>query len=907
MLRWILLVTGSLLLVLLATPAILSALQISLSLDPFRAQIESATASALGREVRIEGPIALVPGLRPTVSVEDMRVAGTLAREASNFAHLSKGRIRLDVPALLRGQLHLEEIDAEGVELFLESSSSAAEEDQETEAFETTDKKRPIEFTGLDTLALRRVTVYYRETDPERVFEFRVNELNGSGTGNEPMQLDLEGTLQELPYSLTLTGGPYKDLLNADQPWPFELLAGGAGAKLSLEGVAAASGDASGSQLTLKLEGERIGDLAPWLDMLSSSAALPYALAGDIRLTTNDLSIDDLTASLGRTAVSGKLGWTDLETSPILYTTLSFDGLDPAELETVLAVEEPENEKKSAEQETESEGFHLDLPLLASNLTFDDADIELSANRIYLKPTDITDVDLTARLREGRLESAPFQAGFGETRLAGDLALDLSGETPQTNLRLTAGPADIGELLGKFGIAENTKATVDRLEIDVAAWGVTPREFLTQSELLATIEGGRWIVDDPQLSGETTIDIGKGTLHASAGKPLTLHLEGKTDKVPVKLKLESDNLATLLTQPEKVKFALDAEAAATRLTLKGAVALPVEQSKLTLAFSLRGQRLDNLEKFIATELPPLGPYEMQGNFNMVKDGYYLSGLDVRIGRTDLIGDAALQITDGRPFIGLKLRAGRLQLNDFYQGSLIFEPADNKGRGESTQSANIEKAWKQVLSPESLRDIDISASLQVKQTLSGKDVLGGGKMELTVQDGRLTISPVAINLPGGALNLRFVFEPMGPQGVKTELAVEAERFHYGILARRNNPESDMDGHLTINTHLTSLDPDLENLLANASGHLHFVLWPGNLEAGDMDLWALSLFSALGPELDSEPASRVNCVVGRLLGPRRRARSGASVDRYDSGAGCRRGHHRPQVRADRSTTCTSPQGF
>ena len=63
--KWTLIGLGSLLALLVVASALVVALGITISAAPWRERIAAEASQALGRPVRLEGPLELVPTLRP--------------------------------------------------------------------------------------------------------------------------------------------------------------------------------------------------------------------------------------------------------------------------------------------------------------------------------------------------------------------------------------------------------------------------------------------------------------------------------------------------------------------------------------------------------------------------------------------------------------------------------------------------------------------------------------------------------------------------------------------------------------------------------------------------------------------------------------------------------------------------
>jgi uncharacterized protein involved in outer membrane biogenesis len=140
-------------------------------------------------------------------------------------------------------------------------------------------------------------------------------------------------------------------------------------------------------------------------------------------------------------------------------------------------------------------------------------------------------------------------------------------------------------------------------------------------------------------------------------------------------------------------------------------------------------------------------------------------------------------------------------------------------------------------------------------------MGNGKLEAKLEDGRADIGPVVVNTPGGSASLRLGYEP-SEKDVAVSLRAEVKRFDYGILARRIDPDSDMHGIFSLDVDVSARAQYLSEILRNGNGRINFAVWPENMNAGVLDIWAVNVLVALLPVIDPANASKVNCAIGRF---------------------------------------------
>jgi hypothetical protein len=325
---------------------------------------------------------------------------------------------------------------------------------------------------------------------------------------------------------------------------------------------------------------------------------------------------------------------------------------------------------------------------------------------------------------------------------------------------------------------------------------------------------------------------------------------------------------------------LSAQAAGATLALEGSARVPFTRRDGDLVLRLSGERLDTLNTLARTALPPWGPWSLSGRFAMTARGYEMPGLALRVGASRLEGRGSLDFGGERPRVALALKAPTLQLDDFRFGDWSPTGAGAKQAGAPPKAAataaasasgvealreqarDAARQGQRLLSRQTLLRQEFTLDAEVAQVQSGRDLLGSGRLQLQLKDGRLTLAPAEVRVPGGSARMELSYEPLpGDQAVALTSRLRVERFDYGVLARRIKPDSDLQGLFDLSFDLKAQAP-LEQLMQRGSGRLDVSVWPVNLKAGVFDLWAVNLFAALLPTLDPSKASRVNCAVARF---------------------------------------------
>jgi len=654
-----------------------------------------------------------------------------------------------------------------------------------------------------------------------------------------------QGSLLDEPTRLTFTGGSAVTLLDG-VPWPLALEGEGAGAVLGLSGLLGGSraGDAP-HRFRVKLAGGRLGDLAPWLGV-PETAPSAYRVHGDLEAGAGGLTLSSASFALGRTRGLGTLDWRSVGEGPGPRVSLQLAMLDIDELDDNL---DPDPEAGPGD----TAGLTIDCPILPERVSIRDADLEIRVDRMDLDPTDVTGLAFSARIRDSRVTRAPFAARYGGVDFRGELDLDLAQEAPVAALRVATGALDVGDLARAAGLASNLDARAARFSLDLRLRGRTARELLSGAAFEAAAEEGMWRVDTELLTDEVRFQ--RVSWRARPGGRVASEFEGELRAVPIAIQTELPALLDLVLPDYVFPAELHVDAAGARLDLALRLSLPIRYVQGDVAFKLSGARLSDLGPLVGVSLPPFGPYAVTGTLDRRAGGYDAT-YDLRVRESRLSGTTQVDTTGSKPRVSAVLEAPNVQLADFrYEG---WSPATAEPAAPSDRQGKVARV-KPFLSHAVLGAFNGEASLRVDEVRSGKDSLGRGSLQATLQDGRLVLDPLDLDFSGGEVALALAVEPR-PDDVEVSLRARVDRFDYGVLARRLDARSTQSGLISLDADVQARGPDLSTLTPGASGWIEVALRPENLAAGALELLATNILRSTLRLLSPFSSPRVNCVVG-----------------------------------------------
>jgi len=271
----------SVLLLLIIASAIVIALEIRVNLSQLNKPIEIAIEKVLDRDFSMQGDVVLIPTLWPTLEIHDISISnpeGQQWKTGKNLAQLGRLRLQLGILALLSGKIYIADITAQDITLQLESDkkgnsnwdfdiSSETSKATKNQAELNTDTEQLFHFEALDKIVFKNINIHYLDQLINKPLHFNLQQLKGSASPDEDINLEFNGTLQDKEYSVKLKGGGIELLRNKSQPWPLNMSIEVAGTDIELSGELTRGKNAK-LTATLEVGKTDIGATLAWFNIM---------------------------------------------------------------------------------------------------------------------------------------------------------------------------------------------------------------------------------------------------------------------------------------------------------------------------------------------------------------------------------------------------------------------------------------------------------------------------------------------------------------------------------------------------------------------------------------------------------------------------------------------------------------
>jgi uncharacterized protein involved in outer membrane biogenesis len=624
-----------------------------------RGPIEHALSAAFGVPTRIEGPLQVRTGLSATASADSLVLADPSGAPGATLARGIRPAVRIDLAALARRVVALQEVSGERLELALARGADGRANWAPIFAASPGGAPPPVSFAGIERLRIGTVRGTYQEAG-SAPFAFELAGVEGSLTERGPTTA--RGTARVAGHAIEfdLRSAAFGELQNPSAAVPLRGTLVSSGARIGLDGRIAADGSTFDAAVDVSADDA---------DSVLTALGIPVRGAGaldargKVRLTAADAAVSGLALKLGESAVSGggRIAWSAPRTR--LALDLTAERLDPRPFVTA---GHTAPEWSSAEEVIEG------LERLVAGL---DAEVKVQAAEVAGLAVTLREVDFDARsTKEG-------VAARGSAVLAGTrtrATFDYDARKPQRALtgRIDGGPVSTGAL-PRDSRPTGVTGTLAGVRGQLQAQGATARELVVSANGFVEARGLRWALDRPG-KGAIRGRFDRARLSVVGTRSSSVEVAGALGEERCVLKASGGAIGPLFEgKPWPMRLA--ASCSNARLDAQGPIAFGGGGWSADLRVDASAARTGPILDALGFPSKALLPVTVRGTL-AVTERLARARLDMlRLGRTAGSGEVAFPLDDkGTPQVRLSLTNLNLdELNALGEAGPV--PPDPLGR------------------------------------------------------------------------------------------------------------------------------------------------------------------------------------------------------------------------------------
>ncbi|TDJ74629.1 MAG: hypothetical protein E2O38_01115 [Proteobacteria bacterium] len=697
-------------------------------------------------------------------------------------------------------------------------------------------------------------TISYENLD----IPMQLDTLKVNAGWSQPSRAVFRGQLLDEKLSVDVQGGTIENLA-AGSPWPITLEMAGPGVSTTLVGNAALGADSVFIDMHLGVDVPRIGALHRWIEV-DPASELPLSVSASIQWGNDSVLIDGLDAALGHSDVKGRLEYFDEDTAPVLVTELRSAGLDIMELKSVLL---PKEKLSRSLPQSDQVGDDIDNTEFLLGLDLPSVDLDLHIEQLYGTRFEIRDVALRGNVRNQLIDNANLSMRLDDFLFEGAFNIDLRNLPGKVSYQASATDLDIGRLLQKLDLMDDTRITVDQVNLDYASHGTTLREIAVNGETLAEFQNLNWVAGNQDEDTVVDVHLARLVMAAAPDQPTIWEATGVLDGISLKAWAETPPLGDILHGEKKSPLTVVASLGNVVAMLSGNIDYSnpdVFSGELVLS----GEKMDPETVDFAQLESPLKGFELRADL-MISDGEIsVAKLSANIGTSHATGYAKVNVSeDGKEF-EVRLQAPHVQTDDFVD----LADAWRERRQENDEAASFAEPETRALGDvvrEYIEALTLENSFNVRigidELFAGDHYMGGAQIHVLADKNNFRIKPMKVTLPGGDIDAEYVVQRT-TDGVDALLNIYIERLEYGDLLRLLDPDvgQEVGGYIYLDTSLTSRAPTTAQLSNTVQGRIDLMIIPEDITAGVLDLWAANLVLAVLPTPKNlNKSKKLNCMV------------------------------------------------
>ncbi len=465
----------------------------SMDFNEYKGLIAEKAKEATGRDLKIAGDLNLEISLTPKLAVEGVSFSNAAWGSRPEMVSVKKFAAEMSLMPLLSGQIEIQRVILEGVDLLAEKDKSGKANWEFGGAKPAKKMDKDDHGGGGDAalpvvhkVSIKDVKVTYKDAQSGADYALDLQNVDLSADGSSaPLMLDVNGVINGQTFKVGGQLGSIAALAGGDM-FPLKLDIAALATTIGLDGQAGVPDGAPKADIKLALKGAALADTLKAADALSPGLKdIKLPVSGGFHVNSQikmagptKVSLENLDAGIGDISVKGRVAADLGGKRPAVDVALTTDTLD---LDKLMPKSEKKDEAaKTAAAPAADKGdgrvFPKD-PLPLDGLKAADAKVKFDANKIIVQGMQVTAVKLGVNLNAGKLRVSPLSAGFGGGKIDGDVSLDASGKAAGLKAKIDVKGVDYGMILTQRGITDIAEGKVDA-NIDVSGNGASVRQIM---------------------------------------------------------------------------------------------------------------------------------------------------------------------------------------------------------------------------------------------------------------------------------------------------------------------------------------------------------------------------------------------------------------------------------------------
>lgn len=382
------------------------------------------------------------------------------------------------------------------------------------------------------------------------------------------------------------------------------------------------------------------------------------------------------------------------------------------------------------------------------------------------------------------------------------------------------------------------------------------------------LSGGTLTLRDDKRGLRLTASLTSTETAGGGPRPFALDGQGTINGEPFLLRGTGGPLLNV-RRDRPYAFQADIRAGPTRVRMNGRMDRPFDFGRLSAGVRATGADLAHLYLLTGVSLPNTPPYNLTGQMRREGKRVAFTGIEGRVGDSDLRGQLAVDKPGDRAMLTADLRSRMLDFDDL--STLLGAPPSVR-KGETSSAAQTAEARQMAaqarLLPDAKLDLKRVRNMDARVTYQAEAVrtqmlpLRRASTTVTLERGVLTLSPLAFSLPRGDLTGRVSIDAR--QDVpRVDLDMRLSNARAEDFLAKFNKQNALEATLQARAKLAGRGASVRAAAASADGQVTIVAPRGEVREALAELLGVNVVKGLGLLLSKDESQiPVRCAVANF---------------------------------------------
>ena len=371
------------------------------------------------------------------------------------------------------------------------------------------------------------------------------------------------------------------------------------------------------------------------------------------------------------------------------------------------------------------------------------------------------------------------------------------------------------------------------------------------------INDGHAHVAMAKLKSDFNVDV---ATKDAEGQPsqIVASAKGTYAKAPIDAQFTGGALLSLRDESQPYPINLQVANGPTKVSLVGTVKNPLSFSGANLKLDLAGPDMSLLLPLTGVAIPKTPPYRITGGLDYADGSAKFTGVNGKVGSSDLEGDLQVDTKPQRPVLTADLKSKRVDLKDL-GGFIGAEPGDaSKGTKKAAPPSNGRVLPDDPVNLPKLNVADVHLNYHADRIEGRSQPLDNMQANLDIVNGAVSLSPLSFGIGRGRIVSDIKLAESG-QGVHAKTTVDFQRVDVDKLLASSGAARGA-GTIGGRAVIDGSGRSMAEILAHGNGELKLYMGSGgNVSALLVDLSGLQFGNAVLSALGVPDRAKIQCLV------------------------------------------------